>query len=74
MALETIERRLSDIGRRTDRLESKVRDMDTGYGTVTYHLERDMLGVKAMLGRMATVMNISMITEQEIDSLMEERS
>lgn len=74
MGQETLDRRLSAVEHRTGKLETKVRDMDVGYGEATYHYQRDMIGVKAMLERMAAVMKISMITEPEIDTIMEERS
>lgn len=72
MVQETLDRRLSAVERRTGKLETEVRDLDTYYAKATYRMERDLIGIKGLLGRMATAVNISALTEDEIDAVMEE--
>lgn len=74
MAQETLDRRSSAVERRLGKLETKVRDLDTGYGTATYQMDRDMIRANAMLERLAADGRVSMITEEEIDTILEERS
>ena len=74
MAQETLDRRLSAVERRLGKLETKVRDLDTDYGAATYQMDRDMIRANTMLERLAADGRISMITEEEIDTILEERS
>jgi|GEM_PF-5804644 len=70
MAQETLDRRLSAIEGRAGNLETKVGEMDEAI----YRIDRNLIGGQVMFERIAAAMNISMVTEREIDDIREEKS
>jgi len=72
MTQETLDRRLSAVERRTGRLETKVRDLDTDYGKAIYGTDRRVRSLEITVGRMAHAMGVLAATEDEIDATYEE--
>ncbi|MBU3061447.1 hypothetical protein KO481_07915 [Nocardia sp. NEAU-G5] len=70
MGQETIDRRVGAVEVRTGKLETKVRDLDEAI----YRIDRNLIGGQIMFDRIATALNVEMVTEEEIDGILEDMS
>jgi hypothetical protein len=67
---ETFAGREGAVEVRTGKLETKVRDLDEAI----YRIDRNLIGGQIMFDRFATALNVQMVTEEEIDGVLEDKS
>lgn len=63
---------LHTIEQRVRALESRVADVEGGYGQTLYDLQRRTTGLEITLGRMAAAMGVAAASQDEIDAALDQ--
>ncbi|MGH3852249.1 MAG: hypothetical protein ACRDR6_01870 [Pseudonocardiaceae bacterium] len=65
---------LRSLEQRIRALEARLADVEGGYGDTLYRLQREAIGTRITLSRMAAQAGLRVASEEEIDAALDEET